>query len=234
MRLSELAPADRPRERILREGAGAVRPDELLAVVLGTGRGSGEDALELAGRVLLEGDGLDHLSSWSVDALTGIRGLGPVKATRVAAAFELGRRASVAGPAPGSGDANKAEQGAQQAPPPWLQVATLLRGQVAMGEKALLGFQLERPEAPVTLALGEALGATTRAGSVMARLLTAGHRGAWFVVGVRSGGPPQRREREAAARIAAAAALVDVPMGGIVLMVGTQSFRLDDAAEVEQ
>ena len=38
--LADLDPTDRPRERFLREGAHALDPDELLAIVLGTEGGS--------------------------------------------------------------------------------------------------------------------------------------------------------------------------------------------------
>lgn len=230
MRLMEMPAAERPRERMLTRGAGAVGEAELLAVVLGTGRGSGEDALELAQRLLREGGGLAGLATASLDALRDLGGVGPVKATRIAAAFELGRRG---GPTPASADAPHApvsDPSAVHAPlvPAWQRVAEAMRGQVAIGERALLAVRLERAEAPVTLALGDTLGAGTRAGAVLARLLASPGEGAWWLIGVRPGGPPQKKEREAAERIAAAARLVDLPLAGVVLVAGTRTWPLNE------
>lgn len=243
MRLSELPVAERPRERMLARGADRVDDVELLAIVLGTGRGSGEDALGLAERLLREGGGLAGLGGADLERLQALGGVGPVKATRVAAAFELGRRlgpaTSAAHPVSNGPNADPATTAApveppHEPPPTWSTVADALRGQVAIGERALLAFQLERPAAPVTLALGAALGAETRAGAVLARLLAGPTPGAWWIVGVRPGGPPQKREREAAERLLAAARLVDVPCAGIVLVAGQRAWPLggDEAPAV--
>ncbi len=227
MRLMEMPVSERPRERMLTLGTAAVQDAELLAVVLGTGRGSGEDALGLAQRLLRENGGLAHLARADLPALVGLDGVGPVKATRIAAAFELGRR--------GGGQRAATGATAETPPPPtstpteapqplWRQVAEAMRGQVAIGERALLAFRLERPESPVTLALGSALGSDTRAGAVLARLLAVPGEGAWWLVGVRPGGAPQKREIEAAERILAAARLVDLPFAGVVIAGGTRAW----------
>ena len=89
IRLRDLAVEDRPRERLLREGPLALSDVELLAVVLGTGRGSTEDALGLAHRIL---ERASPLRDRSADELGEIPGVGPVKIARIAAALELGRR----------------------------------------------------------------------------------------------------------------------------------------------
>jgi DNA repair protein RadC len=85
---------DRPRERLARLGAATLSDPELLAVLLGTGC-AGEDATSLAQRALKETGGLWALTRMSVVELTRIRGIGPAKAARLAAAFEAGSRGLV-------------------------------------------------------------------------------------------------------------------------------------------
>ena len=82
---------DRPRERVARLGAAALTDSELVAVLLGTGR-PGEDVALLAARVLRETGSLWALARMSVAELGQIRGIGPAKAARLAAAFEAGSR----------------------------------------------------------------------------------------------------------------------------------------------
>ena len=80
-----------PRERAARLGAAALSDSELLAVLLGTGR-AGEDVVLLAARVLKETGGLWRLARMSVAEIGHLRGIGPAKAARLAAAFEAGSR----------------------------------------------------------------------------------------------------------------------------------------------
>lgn len=80
-----------PRERLLSKGSGALSDRELVAILLRTGR-AGENVLRLADR-LLE-DGLRALAQASPADLLRMPGLGPAKASSLAAAFELGRRAA--------------------------------------------------------------------------------------------------------------------------------------------
>ncbi len=84
------APAlPKPRERILSAGAGTLSDRELLAVVLGSGSASC-DVFTLAGRVLSVLDRDNYAST--PETLMRIGGMGPAKATQLAAALELGRR----------------------------------------------------------------------------------------------------------------------------------------------
>ncbi|MET7379292.1 DNA repair protein RadC [Streptomyces sp. NPDC005526] len=83
---------DRPRERLLARGAEALSDRELLALLLGAGL-PGQDAVELAGQLISRHGGLYELSRLPAHELTaGLPGIGPAKAARVAAAFQLGRR----------------------------------------------------------------------------------------------------------------------------------------------
>jgi DNA repair protein RadC len=100
MRMREVPAQDRPRERLLDWGAEALSDRELLALLLGAGL-VGQDAVELAGRLIARHGGLHALSRVPAHELAaGLPGVGPAKAARVAAAFQLGRRAAVQ-PAPG-------------------------------------------------------------------------------------------------------------------------------------
>jgi DNA repair protein RadC len=87
-----------PRERALACGVDVLSDAELLAVVLGTGR-RGEPVSVLSAAMLADMGGLDGLGKVGIGALSARAGVGPAKGARVAAAVELGRRAS-AGAAP--------------------------------------------------------------------------------------------------------------------------------------
>jgi DNA repair protein RadC len=80
---------DRPRERMLRHGASTLSNAELIALLLGSGV-PGKNAVQLA-RELLVG-GMDGLNRLGTKDLAGTHGVGPAKATRIVAAFEIARR----------------------------------------------------------------------------------------------------------------------------------------------
>lgn len=86
--------AERPRERRRRLGSGALKTDELLAILLRTGSAR-EDVMTVAQRLLVERGGLRGLAGNDLATLAEMHGLGPAKATTIAAAFELGRRAAL-------------------------------------------------------------------------------------------------------------------------------------------
>lgn len=94
MKVLDLPEADRPRERLLSRGAAALSDRELLALVLGAGL-PGCDAIELAAVLIGEAGGLPALATADPHALKRLSGVGAAKAARVAAAFELARRAAV-------------------------------------------------------------------------------------------------------------------------------------------
>ncbi len=89
--VKHLAPEDRPREKLERVGADGLGDNELGAVVLGTGRRRRSD-LEVANELLAAVGGLHGLTRVTRDGLRGIAGVGPVQASRLLAAVELGRR----------------------------------------------------------------------------------------------------------------------------------------------
>lgn len=92
MKIKELFRDERPRERLLKNGAGSLSDVELLAILLGSGTRE-KNVLELARSVLEDSDGkIAGIASMSIDNLLKINGLGPAKVAIVAAGFELGRR----------------------------------------------------------------------------------------------------------------------------------------------
>jgi DNA repair protein RadC len=92
--VSTLLPTDRPRERLWALGPCALTSAELLAIVLGTG-GGGQDVLEIAGRLLELSEGsLRRMARRPNAELLRAPGIGPTKAARLLAAFELGSRAA--------------------------------------------------------------------------------------------------------------------------------------------
>ncbi len=91
-RLRESLPAgDLPREKLIRSGAESLTDAELLAILLRTGNGR-QHAMDLAASVLRQAGSLRRLSAHSVNELTSLPGLGPVKAVTIKAALELARR----------------------------------------------------------------------------------------------------------------------------------------------
>ncbi len=93
--LRSIPEEERPRERLLRLGPSALSTPELVAVLLGTGTGR-RDVLALAAHVLEKAGGAGGMAAMPLPALLALDGIGPAKASTLAAALELGRRAAEA------------------------------------------------------------------------------------------------------------------------------------------
>lgn len=89
--LRDIPEGERPRERMLRQGASALSSAELLAILLRTGTVA-ESAVRLAERILRESGSLRSLTDMRLEQLTAIKGVGPAKALQIQAGIELGRR----------------------------------------------------------------------------------------------------------------------------------------------
>jgi len=89
--LKTVATHDRPREKLQRLGASGLGDNELVAIVLGSGRAA-TSALDLANAVLTSAGGIDGLARARHDELTHVPGIGSARAAQVLAAVELGRR----------------------------------------------------------------------------------------------------------------------------------------------
>ena len=92
MRIREIPPGDRPREKLAAHGASCLTDAELLAIFLRTGV-KGKSAITLASELLRKKGSLRALSRSSAGELAkAAPGIGPAKAAELAAAFELGKR----------------------------------------------------------------------------------------------------------------------------------------------
>lgn len=92
MRIREIPPSDRPREKLAARGPASLTDSELLAIFLRTGI-KGKSAIALAGDLIKLKGSLVALSRCSAPELTrAASGIGPAKAAELVAAFELGKR----------------------------------------------------------------------------------------------------------------------------------------------
>ncbi len=87
----ELPSHERPRERLQHFGPQALSIAELLAIILRTGT-KGDNALELANKLLAKYGGLAGLVRADFAELCAEYGMGEAKSAQVKAALELGRR----------------------------------------------------------------------------------------------------------------------------------------------
>jgi DNA repair protein RadC len=84
---------ERPREKLLQQGASALSEAELLALIIGSGdAASNRSALDLGRALLLEFGALRALADASCAEMQRIKGVGPAKATCIKAALELSNR----------------------------------------------------------------------------------------------------------------------------------------------
>ncbi|WP_299407607.1 DNA repair protein RadC [Acaryochloris sp. IP29b_bin.148] len=104
LRILDLPESDRPRERLMAQGAKYLTHAELLAILLGTGQGPGKLSAVGLGQHILQHfsehqqDPLTVLRDVNASELTQISGIGPAKATTILAAIELGKRICQARP----------------------------------------------------------------------------------------------------------------------------------------
>ncbi len=90
-RITHMPVEDRPREKLVTYGAGALSPVELLAVVLGSGT-QGSSALDVAAEVIKLAGGVQRLASVDLMQLKRVRGIKTAKAVTILAVVELSRR----------------------------------------------------------------------------------------------------------------------------------------------
>jgi DNA repair protein RadC len=82
---------EKPRERLLKYGAKSLTDAELLAIILRTGT-LGDNAIELARKILTRYKALRNIACKNVSELKKIKGLGNAKISQILAAFEIGKR----------------------------------------------------------------------------------------------------------------------------------------------
>ncbi|MBD1933328.1 MULTISPECIES: RadC family protein [Cyanophyceae] len=99
LRIADIPLSERPRERLMAQGAKNLATAELIAILLGTGQGHGKLSAVGLGQYILQElsqhqrDPLEMLRDISVQELMKIPGVGLAKAATILAAVELGKRA---------------------------------------------------------------------------------------------------------------------------------------------
>lgn len=88
-KIKDIPASDRPREKLQQKGPEGLSDLELMAILLGRGI-KGHDVLTVAGRILKALDG--NKGQVNLEELQKIEGVGPAKATLIAAALEFARR----------------------------------------------------------------------------------------------------------------------------------------------
>lgn len=96
MKIKEMTPESRPRERLLKNGPSGLSDSELIAIMLGSGI-KGKNITALSREIVRKLDKEDYIVD--VESLMKINGLGQAKASVLAAALEFSRRIML----PGSG-----------------------------------------------------------------------------------------------------------------------------------
>lgn len=98
MKIKEISADERPREKMLAKGAGAMSNAELLAILIGSGTQK-ENVIEVANRLLAANGGkLSMIAGMDAARMKEISGIGSVRYTAIAAAFELGKRCCLEDP----------------------------------------------------------------------------------------------------------------------------------------
>lgn len=97
-RMKELPIDDRPREKLINNGAAALTDSELLAILIGSGTQE-KSALDIARDLTADNGILKNIALvHDVKELAKTKGLGRAKAALIIAALELGRRIASAEP----------------------------------------------------------------------------------------------------------------------------------------
>ena len=91
MLIKEMNVAERPRERLLNVGSENLTNEELLAIILKTGR-RGQSAKDLAIELIEKLGGMENFKNLKFNNLREFKGLGKVKKIELLATLELGKR----------------------------------------------------------------------------------------------------------------------------------------------
>lgn len=92
MLIKELPNEEKPREKLLKHGVSALSNQELLAILIRTGRAN-YSALDIAKDILCHDTrGLVALGDMTIEEMVSIKGIGPSKACQLLAGIEIGKR----------------------------------------------------------------------------------------------------------------------------------------------
>lgn len=92
MAITDWPEDERPREKLLQQGASSLSDAELLAIFLRVGV-TGKSAVDLARELLTRFGSLNGIFAASLDELTEVNGIGTSKYTQLQAIFEMSQRA---------------------------------------------------------------------------------------------------------------------------------------------
>lgn len=91
MKLQEIPLSERPREKLQVDGVQSLSNDELLAILMSTGK-SGKNVKDVSLDVIKMCDGIENFKNLTLEQLLKIDGIGVVKASKILSAIELGKR----------------------------------------------------------------------------------------------------------------------------------------------
>ena len=89
--IKDIPLSERPRERLLKYGKESLSNEELLSIILKTGT-KNYSVKELSNHILKNFKNIKEMKYITINKLTGINGIGEVKAIELLAALELGKR----------------------------------------------------------------------------------------------------------------------------------------------
>ena len=91
MTIQDMTLEERPREKLILNGAGSLTDAELLAILLRTGTKQ-FNAIQLGKAIIEKADNIRYLQNITIEELESINGIGKTKAVQIKAALELGNR----------------------------------------------------------------------------------------------------------------------------------------------
>jgi DNA repair protein RadC len=191
--MAALNPDARPRERLVACGAAQLSDDELLAILLGSGT-SGRNVLEIASTMLALSGGLPGLAQSSIGELCAHVGVGPVRASLIQAAIEIGRRSV--------GERPKRGRRLTSAHEVWCHLRARLAASSVEEFWALALDVRHRIQAEMCLARGSLTGVDVHPRDVFRPLIRSGAAAVIFCHNHPSGDPtPSRQDLELTTRL---------------------------------
>ena len=91
MTIQDMTLEERPREKMILNGAGSLTDAELLAILIRTGTKQ-FNAIQLGKAIIEKADNIRYLQNITIEELESINGIGNTKAVQIKAALELGNR----------------------------------------------------------------------------------------------------------------------------------------------
>lgn len=91
MTIQDMTLEERPREKMILNGAGSLTDAELLAILIRTGTKQ-FNAIQLGKAIIEKADNIRYLQNITIEELESINGIGKTKVVQIKAALELGNR----------------------------------------------------------------------------------------------------------------------------------------------